>query len=163
MSSIPNLLRKHAESFKSLADAEVLVKEAAVKELVKAGMNEDVASGVVDAAKPSYMELWQSLMDKPNESYMKQPLAYFELLNKKAEYIEDLEAKLLQTPEREQIFTKLAESGLDAAEIETLKGLDAGMIEKIASLTSGSPLKELGRGEGQPTTELDPLYQFMIS
>ncbi len=161
MSRIPELLIKKAEQIEELKNLGPMVKQALFEELVKQGMDENVAKGVADEMEPSYMELWSKLLTEPNGSYMDIPLDADEL-RKVAEYIEYLEKKAQEADAapKKPLIEKLASAGFSPEEVEKL-GVPT--LEKIAS-TAGldSAPREYGAPSSVPSAGGDPLLQFLM-
>ncbi len=167
MSQIPQMLLEKAAEMESWNKSSDLVKEALVQELIKQGMEEDVAHGVSDEMEPSYMDLWHRILTDPNGSYMNIPLDA-DQLRKVAEYIEDLEHKVEEVEKtaslgpKKELLDKLAGLGLSP---EQLEQLETPTLEKIASLQNhqNSP-KEMGTPLGiSKAGAPDPFTQFLLS
>lgn len=161
MSLIPELLIKKAEQLEELRGMGSKVKEALFGELVKRGMDENVAKGVSDEMEPSYMDMWSKLLTEPNGSYMDIPLDADEL-RKVAEYIEYLEKnaqEALDAPKR-PLIEKLASAGYNPKDVEKL---EVPTLEKIAS-AAGSDQRphEYGSPSNIPSSGADAFTKFLL-
>ncbi len=162
MSQIPQLLLKRASELEQWCNATSLVKEAVFQELVKQGMDENVAKGVSDELEPSYMDLWSKLLTDPNASYMSIPLDADEL-RKVAAYIEDLEksAEEAKMAPKLPLLDKVASLGISRE--EAMK-LETPSLEKIASMAKDSnAVTDFGVAAGSSiSASRDPMLDFLL-
>ena len=88
------------------------------------------------------------------------------LLEKVAQYIEELEARPVQevaapAPVITEEMSKLASLGFTPEEIHTMQEVNDALLNKVASAVS-APV-EMGSPAGFPREKTDPLLEFMLS
>lgn len=157
MSELSNQLRQHAELLEKAAELYSEAMEAAVDHIKAAGVQEDVAHGMAEETLPSYMELWDQLMQDPNKSAMSDPLAYYQLMKKAADTLDAYEAK---TQQDDPVLQKLAELGIDSNLAATLPRM---AVEKLASEGKSSAPREPGAAAQRMASKSDPLLEFCLN
>jgi hypothetical protein len=154
---------KRASELESWCNASNLIKESVFQELVKQGMDENVAKGVSDEMEPSYMDLWSKLLTEPNGSYMDIPLDADEL-RKVASYIEELEkaAEEVELAPRQPLIEKMARLGISREEALNLK---TPSLEKIASMagSDNDAVTDFGVAANRSgAANRDPMLDFLL-
>lgn len=168
------ILRNHAGDLEqravSLEEGNnfALIKQAAVNSLVEGGMEEAVASEVLDGLKNQVAPESDKMMQKVAELRLE-----VQVLEKAASYIDELEAKLNSaqakisdmekaaslSPELNEIAKHLH---LGQGEMDELNSLSEGTLKKIASSTGGSPWG-IGSASSIPSRGGDALLEFLIN
>lgn len=168
------ILRNHANDLEQRAAALeegnnfALIKQAAVNSLVEGGMEEAVASEVLDGLKAQVAPESDKMMQKVAELRTE-----VQVLEKTAAYIDELEAKLNSAQAKISDMEKKANVSLELnvlaknlhlgqGELDELNSLSEGTLKKIASSTSGSPW-EIGSASSIPSRGGDALLEFLMN
>ena len=168
------ILRNHANDLEQRAAALeegnnfALIKQAAVNSLVEGGMEEAVASEVLDGLKAQVAPESDKMMQKVAELRTE-----VQVLEKTAAYIDELEAKLNSAEAKISDMEKKANVSpelnvlaknlhLGQGELDELNSLSEGTLKKIASSTSGSPW-EIGSASSIPSRGGDDLLEFLMN
>ena len=168
------ILRNHANDLEQRAAALeegnnfALIKQAAVNSLVEGGMEEAVASEVLDGLKAQVAPESDKMMQKVAELRTE-----VQVLEKTAAYIDELEAKLNSAQAKISDMEKKANVSpelnvlaknlhLSQGELDELNSLSEGTLKKIASSTSGSPW-EIGSASSIPSRGGDALLEFLMN
>ena len=168
------ILRNHANDLEQRAAALeegnnfALIKQAAVNSLVEGGMEEAVASEVLDGLKAQVAPESDKMMQKVAELRTE-----VQVLEKTAAYIDELEAKLNSAQAKISDMEKKANVSpelnvlaknqhLGQGELDELNSLSEGTLKKIASSTSGSPW-EIGSASSIPSRGGDALLEFLMN
>ncbi len=157
MSELSTQLRQQAELFEKAASLYNAAFEAAVEQIKSAGVNEDVAHGMAQETLPTYVELWDKLMQDPAKPAMSDPLAYYQLMKQAADKLDELEN---QANQDDPILQKLAELGVDA---NLAASLPRAAVEKLAAEGMSSAPRELGAPAQRNMPKSDPLAEFCFN
>jgi len=157
MSELPSLLREKAAQYKQLAEGAALIKQASLEELKKAGVDPHVAEGLTDESLPSYEDMWSVIMKDPKRPFMDDALAHYQLLDKAAARIEELE---FETSPAKGYVEKLAGMGIEKS---VSRHIPEEVLEKLASLEQGSTPREPGSAAGMMKPKSDPILDFIYS
>lgn len=168
------ILRTHASDLEQQAvrleegNNFALIKQAAVNSLVESGMEEAVASEVLDGLKSQVAPESDKMMQKAAElrlevSVLEKAAAYIDELEVKLDsakgQISELEKKANMAPELSEIAKHLH---LGAGEMDELNSLSEGTLKKIASSTSSAPWG-IGSASNIPSKGGDALLEFLTN
>lgn len=163
-------MSKISEQLKKYAQEEKQAHEAYIRDFTASTIAHLVQGGV-DRTKAGLMAKEACLNDKELASSISKSV----ILEKTATYIESLEdetvklaakietdkaieKKAEELPEHLKVFEKM---GFSKEEIEAMKDVPDKVLEKLATVQS-EPW-EMGKPSGMPSTQRDPLLDFILS